>query len=119
MRPDDKQLADYLVLLGIFGKLAYPRVNVKKLIGAEKMKESKFYQEILAEGEAVGVLKAMRADILRVLRARFRSEPPAEVAAALDALDRVESLETLLVQAVKCRCLDKFCAAVLTQGSGR
>ena len=60
--------------LGIFGKLAYPRLNVRQIIGEEKMKESKFILEILEEEKLRNFLEANRAAILNVLRARFRSE---------------------------------------------
>jgi hypothetical protein len=101
--------ADLLALLGIFGKLAYPRLNVRKIFGEEKMKESKFIQEILEEEN----LRARRADIVRVLRARFRVEPPAEITASLATLDHVEQLETLLEQAATCERMEVFRTSLL------
>ncbi len=108
MTPVENNPADLLAILGIFGKLAYPRLNVRQIIGEEKMKESKFILEILEEEKLRNFLEMKRADILSVLRARFRSEPPADIAAALATLDQLEELEGLLKQAATCSRLEKF-----------
>jgi hypothetical protein len=47
--------ADLLTTLAIFGKLAYPQLDVLSLIGREQMKESKFFEEVLAEGREEGL----------------------------------------------------------------
>ena len=52
----------FLTLLGIFGQLAHPTLDVRQIIGVEKMKESKFYQEIMQEGEVVAIGKGKRDD---------------------------------------------------------
>jgi len=105
--------ADFLALLGIFGKLSYPDLDVKRIIGREKMKESKFYQEILEEG----ALQANREAIVAVLRGRFKVEPPSDVAASLAALEDRTRLKTLLDEAVTCENLDVFRAALAGQAA--
>jgi hypothetical protein len=77
---------------------------VEQIIGAEKKKESKFYQEIMQEEERI----ARRANILRVLRVRFGAEPTREVAVALDAVDDVRRLERFLELAATCAGLAGF-----------
>ncbi len=68
------------------------------------MKESKFYQEILQEGERAG----RRADVLRVLRVRMKTEPPADLAAAVDSMEDLTRLETLLDLAATCADFAEF-----------
>jgi hypothetical protein len=102
--------AERLALLSIFGELAFPKLDVERMIGSEKMKESRMLRRIRQEGE----LAARRADILRVLRARFQAEPPLEVASALDAVDDLSRLEPLLDLAATCRDLAAFRAALPT-----
>jgi hypothetical protein len=104
---------DRLALLSIFGELAFPSLDVERIIGSEKMKESRMLRRIRTEGE----LRAGRAAILRVLRTRFRTEPPADLASALDAVDDVGRLETLLDLAVTCSDVASFQAAMQLQGT--
>lgn len=96
--PGSVERDERLALLAIFGELAFPALDVERIIGSEKMKESRMLRRIRNE-EA---LLSRRADILRVLRARFQTEPPADLATALDAVDDVERLETLLDRAATC-----------------
>jgi len=103
----------FLTLLGIFGRLNYPRLDVLRIIGVEKMKESTFYQEIMQEGELAG----RRADILQVLRARFRAEPPGGIASALDGMKQTKQLKTLLDLAATCTNLQDFQDALRAQGA--
>jgi hypothetical protein len=84
--------------------LAFPTLNVERIIGSEKMRESRMLRRIKAE--------TRRADILRVLSTRFREEPPADLSSALDAVEDVGRLETLLDVAVMCPDVDDFRAAL-------
>jgi hypothetical protein len=64
---DPSLRADLLTTLGIFGKLAYPDLDVFELIGRQAMKESKFYQEKLAEG----AVERARTDVIQAISFRF------------------------------------------------
>jgi hypothetical protein len=101
--------ADQLFLLNLFGELGYPRLNVAGIIGREKMKGSKLYREIQAEERR----DTRRADILRVLTARFGSPGVAEVAAALHEVEDLELLDRLIDRAATCSGVDEFRAALL------
>jgi hypothetical protein len=101
------ELGDALYHLHVFGGLAYSRLDVAAIIGREKMKSSRFAQELQQE--------ARRADILRFLRARFGMEPPADLALALDAVNDSERLETLVDLAATCADLTAFRAGLQTQ----
>jgi hypothetical protein len=103
--------SDFLALLGIFGKLAYPRLNVRGIIGREKMRESKFYQEVLEEGK----LEAKRADILEALEVRLGAEGAAEFAAAVNAIEDWTKLSRLFRLAVACSRTGEFRAALRHQ----
>jgi hypothetical protein len=102
--------ADHLYLLHIFGGLAYSRLDVAAVIGRDKMKMSQFGREMWEEGRVT----ADRAAILRVLRARFRTDPPADLAAALDGVEDVGRLEALLDRAATCADLAEFRAGLAT-----
>jgi len=100
-----------LMALGLFGRLNYPQLDVQRMIGVEKMRESKFYQEIMQEGELAG----RRDDILQVLRTRFQSEPPAAIVAALDTLKKPKLLKRLLELALTSDSLQDFQTALRAQ----
>lgn len=102
--PAVAERSELLTILGVFGKLAYPRLDVWAVIGREKMRESKFFQEL---EEEVALVRDRKA-ILRVLRARFRAEPPADVVQALEALDDLNRLGSLLDLAATCSSLNQF-----------
>lgn len=93
--------ADLLAVLGIFGRLAMPKIDVLHLIGREQMKESPFYQEILAEGK----LETKREDVLEVLQIRFGSQAASEFQGPLDAINDREHLAELHRLAVKCKTI--------------
>jgi predicted transposase YdaD len=62
------------------------------------MRESTIYQEILEEGEQVGVIKGERRIILRLLKSRF-GELPTAIESQLSELsgDRLEILSEVLL----------------------
>jgi hypothetical protein len=81
----------FLTLLALFGKMGYPRLDVLGIIGRKKMKESKFYQEILEEG----ALATKRAYLLKAVRGRFGKGFEAEVANTINTMDDLPRLEQL------------------------
>jgi hypothetical protein len=104
--------ANALALLDIFGGLAYPKLNVERIIGSEKMKESRLWREAREEGE----LLRQRANIVRVLRTRFGAEAVAAIPAALDQIPDLAQLEPLLDRAVTCPSPEEFLAALPREG---
>jgi len=80
-----------LALLTIFGELAYPRLDVERIIGSEKMKESKTFHRWRDEGRLI----EKRADLLKVVRGRFGESFAGEVAVAISALDDLARLDQL------------------------
>ena len=77
--PDAIQRADLLTTLAIFGKLAYPSIDVAGFIGREQMKESKIIEEFQEEAR----LEKAREYILQVLDAKFGARALAEFTAVL------------------------------------
>jgi hypothetical protein len=110
--PDPGEQADGLFLLSIFGGLAYPQLDVVGIIGREKMKESKFAQEMRQEGRQEGRIENARENILDLLNARFGKDAAAEVSAAVNAIEQPKVLKQLLRIAGTCSALDKFRAAL-------
>lgn len=105
---DPARRSDLLTSLGIFGRLAYPELNVFALIGRQKMRESSAYQEILDEG----MVDAHRKDILGVLAVRFGKRVANGFKRPLNAIDDPERLYELLITAAKCSSPDELRAAL-------
>jgi hypothetical protein len=68
------------------------------------MRESPFYQELVAEGEQVGT----RKDILQALTIRFGAEVAKEHEQAINRLENLEQLEELHKIAIKSRRASQF-----------
>src|SRR5262245_48301546 len=64
--------------------------------------------EGVAEGMALGMLQAHRADVLRALQLRFHAVPPAEVAAAVCALNDLDRLSRWFDAALTAPNLELF-----------
>lgn len=96
--------ADLLTSLGIFGKLAYPGMDLVSLIGRQNMKESKFYQEILAEGRAGG----QRRLVLAMISDRFGKKAASAFSKSLNTIDDAEQLEHLGVLVSNCQTIDEL-----------
>ena len=103
---------DFLAFLGFYGKLGYPTADVLGIIGRENMRDSAFYQEVLAEGEEIGKLKERRASILEVLQARFGEQEAEPFAATLAKIESRDVLSSLLRTASRCASPDEFQAAL-------
>ena len=108
--PDAAIRADLLTSLGIFGRLAFPRLDALTLIGREKMKESKAYQEILEEGRQDGERRA----IMLLVERRFGKAAAAGLRRSLDAVEDRGQLDRLLVLASSCERLEDFRAALVS-----
>jgi predicted transposase YdaD len=110
-----------LTTLAIFGKLAYPKLDVMSLIGREQMKESKFFQELLEEGRAEGRaegriegrIEERRENLLETLELRFGSGPGAEIVEAIRGINDLEQLAELRRLATTCRRLPEFRQALM------
>jgi hypothetical protein len=90
--PDAIQRADLLTTLAIFGKLAYPTIDVAGFIGREQMKESKIIEEFQEEAR----VEKGRDAILQVLDARFGRRAAKEFAPALSTVTDSDRLDRLL-----------------------
>jgi hypothetical protein len=89
--------ADLLTTLYLFGKLAYPHVNVLSIIGREQMRESKAFQEIREEG----MVDAKHADISEAIALRFGDDAVAEfrdILLGIRDLDELSRLHRLAIQ---------------------
>jgi hypothetical protein len=101
---DEPELKDDLALLSIFGELAFPQMDVKGIIGRDKMKGSKLIGSFVAE--------ALREVVVDALRIRFGEEAGAEIAPLLERIEDSERLRTLHALAIRCASLDEFRAAL-------
>jgi hypothetical protein len=83
-------------LLSVFGALAYPRLDVERVIGSSVvMRESNIVKRIRREGER----DRLQADLLIVLRSRFGDDAALQLEPTVHALDDLQLLERLLKQA--------------------
>jgi hypothetical protein len=110
--PGDRE--DQLFLLSIFGALAYPRLDVERIIGsAAVIGESRIVKRIRREG----LLEARQADLLIVLAGRFGDDVAAQLAPLVNSVDDPQLLENLLKQVVAGGSLAAFRTAVRSQHS--
>lgn len=91
--------ADLLTILSIFGKLAYPDMDMLKLIGREQMRESKFLEEVTAEAS----LERARIAVLEAIDVRFGPKAAAELKGALASIGDLNQLSELHRLAIKSR----------------
>jgi hypothetical protein len=96
--------ARWLSWLNIFGGLLFPRREVARIIGSEKMQESSAYRGIPGDGE--------RMALLRVLQSRFGSPLPDDLVEELNRLEEPKQLEPLIDLAATCSSLEQFRAAL-------
>jgi hypothetical protein len=99
---------DQLFLLGLFGGLAYPRLDVERIIGSRTMKESKLVRKFRREAQ----VEQAQAHLLKLLRSRFGDDEATELTPAVKALDDLEVLEHLFDQALSEVSLEEFRAAL-------
>jgi hypothetical protein len=102
---------DDLVLLSVFGNLAYPRLDVAGIIGRDKMQESRFLREVRDEAQ----LAVKRWAVLENLEARFGPESRAELEPTVNAITDFEELGRLHRLSAICPNLDTFRAGLPRQ----
>ncbi len=103
---------DRLFLLSIFAGLAYPRLDVERILGSDVMiRESKLVRKIRNEAR----LEQLHSDLLLVLRGQFGNAAAAELAASVNAVNDLDLLEQLLQQAINGVSLEAFRAALASQ----
>jgi hypothetical protein len=101
---DRAKRADLLTTLGIFGRMAYPAIDVLSLIGREMIKESNTDQQILAEGRE----DAHRLDLLTVVEARFGKRGAKAFKPVLESVHNPAQLQALLKLAAKCSDINQL-----------
>jgi hypothetical protein len=103
---------DHLFLLNIFGELAYPRLNVERIIGsAAVIGESKIVKRIRREAD----IERLQTDLLIVIGGRFGDDVAAELAPGVNSVDDPQVLERLLKQAVAGSSLETFRSALKSE----
>jgi hypothetical protein len=102
--PDPIQRADLLTTLAIFGKMAYPELNVLDFIGREQMKESDVIEEFLEEGR----VEQGRHDLLQILKVNLGAAAAKEFAPALKHINHSNRLTRLQGLALRCSGLEQF-----------
>jgi hypothetical protein len=103
------------VLLSVFGEQAYPRLDVKKIIGRHLMEESRFIQSFIAEGE----IRGERKTILKFLANRFGKTAVRQVADEVNAIEDSAHLDRLVQAAADSESLDQFRKALAAKKSRR
>jgi hypothetical protein len=106
--PDAIQRADLLTTLAIFGRMAYPQVDVAGLIGREQMKES----DIIVEFQEEARVETRRRDVLEVLDARFGAAAAKEFAPLVNAITNSGRLDQLLRLAAQAAGVKQFRAGL-------
>jgi predicted transposase YdaD len=95
---DQSQKGDIAAAAAVLAGLVLDRSIIRRILRRDIMRESTIYQEILEEGEQVGVIKGERRIIIRQLKSRF-GELPTAIESQLSELsgDRLEILSEVLL----------------------
>ncbi len=101
---DSVRRADLLTALAIFGQLKNRQLDVFSIIGREQMRESAFFQQVAAEAK----VEQAREYVLRVLRARFGEEAATEFQNAINQMQHIEQLDSLIQLAAQTRRISQF-----------
>lgn len=110
--PGERQ--DQLYLLNIFGELAYPRLDVERIIGSDTMiRESKLGRKIRRQAQA----ETLQAALLKVVSKQFGQSTATELTAAVQAVEDPELLQRLFDQAVDGMSADDLRSALHASGA--
>jgi hypothetical protein len=101
-----------LFLLGLFGELAYPRLDIERILGSRAMRESRLVRQLRRDGQ----VEARQEDLLAVLRSRFGSEAAADMSGVVNTVDDPERLKRLLDQALSGVSLEEFRTSLAEPG---
>jgi hypothetical protein len=96
----------------VFAELAGRLVNWQNALRGWQMKESQVIKGWMDEGELVGTVKTRRADLLKVLRARFQAPVPESVRVAIEGTNDPTTLDRWLDAALATNSLAEFRAAM-------
>jgi predicted transposase YdaD len=88
---DAARREDLMTTLGFFAKLADKDLNVASILGRNHMRESPFYQEIVAEGKLEGVREALHTAI----KTRYGEDALAEFEPKISTINDLEQLQAL------------------------
>ncbi len=103
---------DQLFLLGLFGELAYPRLDVERIVGSRAMWESKLVRKFRRREQ----VETRQEDLLTVLRSRFGDETAADMSRVVKAVDDPELLKRLFDQALSGVGVEEFRASLTGPG---
>lgn len=106
--PESRLRADYAGLALVFADLAGRRNEWRQALEGWNVLRS---QQVL-EWQAAARVDTRRADLRDVLQARFRTPVPADLAAAIEALNNLDELSRWIGVASTAESLDAFRAAV-------
>ncbi len=105
---DSRRRSDYGGLALVFAEAAVGRKEWQEALKGWNVVESQQVLEWIAEGEAKGEIKGETNALLAVLASRFSPGAPAEVAAAIRAVQDLERLRNWIHAAATAASLDAF-----------
>ena len=102
----DKQTRGTLLFaLSLFGSLVHSPELFQNPITEAIMQESPFYERVLQQGKAEGILEGKREAVLRLLHSQFQNVPE-PIIQRITAIDSISALDTLFDQAMTAKSLD-------------
>ena len=102
LEPTPIARADMLTYLGIFGKLAYPNLDIIRMIGREKMKESKFFDDVKMMVREEERVNAHHEALIEVVESRFGSPTAQRLTSSVVRVEDANRLRQLLRIAIQC-----------------
>jgi hypothetical protein len=117
LEPDSRVRAEYAGLALVFAELAKCRTDWQQALEGWNVLESQQVKEWQAAARTEARLETKRADLLQVLRGRFRKEIPADLVAAVQALTDWDELSRWFDAAVQAKSLAAFRTAIQQRNS--
>ncbi len=105
---DQQTRGDLLCAISLFGSIVYDAQLFKRLIQAELMQESKYYQLLREEFMAEGARETSVKHILALLKTKFSADAVSALTPNIQKISDLQQLEQLLLTAAQVKSLEAF-----------
>ena len=105
---DQQTRGDLLCAISLFGSIVYDAQLFKRLIQAELMQESKYYQLLREEFMAEGARETTIKHIIVLLKTKFTADAVSALTPNIQKINDLQRLEQLYLAAAQAKSLEAF-----------
>ena len=105
---DQQTRGDLLCAISLFGSIVYDAQLFKRLIQAELMQESKYYQLLREEFMAEGARETTIKHIIVLLKTKFTADAVSALTPNIQKINDLQRLEQLHLAAAQAKSLEAF-----------